>query len=190
MEKAVQRDIRAVLDGARGAIKGQRYSYLHGLSDHIIHSMSIYQQEEIVDTAIVIYTLDKIFEKEIYLEHKDMPAFRKKVIDLLSQAKSAVYMEDLKVYRAQIKKILSLIKQFTGELQLYIEDLLDFAKIKKGSRLYEHGISLGQAAEVLGISKWELMEYAGKTSISERRIPTITPKKRLEFIKKLFKFKK
>jgi len=53
--------------------------------------------------------------------------------------------------------------------------------------LYEHGLSIGKTAELLGINKWELMEYAGRTGISDvQENITISMKDRIKFVRGLF----
>ena len=65
---------------------------------------------------------------------------------------------------------------------------MEFARVKKGSRMYEHGISLGQAAAAAGITKWELMPIAGETKTHEAFVEPMTTK-RIALVKKLFKVK-
>jgi hypothetical protein len=60
------------------------------------------------------------------------------------------------------------------------------SKISKGSRLYEHGISIGRTAKLLGVSKWDLMQYAGKTGIHEV-VSGINVGERIKYAKSLFK---
>ena len=50
--------------------------------------------------------------------------------------------------------------------------------------MYEYGISPGRAAEILGITKWELMRKIG--GIDEPNIETRDVKSRFEFAKKIF----
>ena len=49
----------------------------------------------------------------------------------------------------------------------YIKDVFRKAEINKASRIYEHGISMQKTAELLGISIFELAEYAGSTGIGD-----------------------
>ena len=74
-----------------------------------------------------------------------------------------------------IRNILKHIGRIDDKLKLYIDDVLDKAKIVKGSTLYEHGVSIGRAAELLGISQWELMSYVGKTKIIDRYKEEVIP---------------
>ena len=60
--------------------------------------------------------------------------------------------------------------------------------INKASRIYEHGISMQRTAELLGISEWELSEYAGRTGISDVNLSiTMDIKTRIEKAMELFR---
>ena len=71
--------------------------------------------------------------------------------------------DDLNKYRSVIKRILSDIGQCDHQLKLYIQEVIEQAKIKKATKLHEHGISIARTAELLGLSQWELQGYIGKT---------------------------
>ena len=69
------------------------------------------------------------------------------------------------------------------------EDMIKEA-IKKGSKFYEYGISIGRISELLGISKWDLLNYIGNTTIADISInKTIPIEKRIEITKKVFNIK-
>ena len=57
--------------------------------------------------------------------------------------------------------------KFVSHVKQYIDEFINQAEIKKGTKIYDHGVSLGQAANILGISQWELMNYVGKTRFGE-----------------------
>ena len=63
------------------------------------------------------------------------------------------------------------------------------ARINKASRIYEHGISLAQTAELLGITQWELMKYLGQTKIADKFDDEIKVIDRLEHARKMFNLK-
>ena len=52
-------------------------------------------------------------------------------------------------------------------LKPYIEEVLRKASINKASKIYEHGLSMGKTAKLLGISEWELAEYTGQTRMAD-----------------------
>ena len=76
--------------------------------------------------------------------------------DLLKKAYDSLLDNNHEIYRQKIKEILKRIGEEDRKLGFYIQEVIKQAEIKKGSRIYEHGISLARAAEILGISQWEL----------------------------------
>ena len=72
-------------------------------------------------------------------------------------------------------------------LPYFIQEIIEKAKISKGSKIYEHGLSLRRASELLGISQWQLMHYVGKTRIADTEAPPrISTKDRLRYAKSIF----
>lgn len=191
MIPAARNDVLDVINEAILAIKERRHADLHAISDHILHKMTIYQDSDIVDLAIAIYALNKILETEKYSTHPKMKLFIKTVTSLLKEAKGELEKKNYEHFSETLKSILGNIQGFSKSIRFYIEDILHFARIKKGTKLYEHGLSLGRAAEITGITKWELMPAIGETAIHEQ---LITPKKinehRIKFAEKMFKVKK
>ena len=61
------------------------------------------------------------------------------------------------------------------------------AEIAKASRIYEHGISAGKTAKMLGVSMYDLQNYTGQTGISEVALnQTINAKTRIKMLEELF----
>ena len=59
------------------------------------------------------------------------------------------------------------------------------ASINKASRIYEHGISLGKTAQLLGITQWELTEYTGQKR-EEKPYGALSAKKRAQMALEFF----
>ena len=53
--------------------------------------------------------------------------------------------------------------------------------------MHEHGISMGQVAESLGVSLWDIMDYVGKTRIIDKFEYRTDMKSKLEFTRGLFR---
>ena len=53
--------------------------------------------------------------------------------------------------------------------------------------MFEHGISMGQVAEALGISLWDVMDYVGKTTIVDNFDYETNMIEKLNFTRTLFK---
>ncbi|MDH3353428.1 MAG: hypothetical protein OEL87_03195, partial [Nanoarchaeota archaeon] len=61
------------------------------------------------------------------------------------------------------------------------------AEINKAFKLYEHGLSSEQTAELLGVSLWDLASYIGQSHISEAKIAISMPiAKRIKIAEDIF----
>ncbi len=184
-------DVLNTIQEAIAALKNKRYTELHAISDHVLHVIAVYQDADIVNLAVSIYALSKILETEKYRNQPKIKIFLKNILQLLQTASGQLKKENYSDFSETLSKILDSIEGFSASIKFYIENILHFARIKKGTKLYEHGLSLGKAAELAGVTKWELMPAIGETAIHEQ---VITLQKlnarRLDFIGKVFKPKK
>jgi len=183
MNEIIRKDIHMVLKKVRDIlrVKSDRdVVEIRELSNHTIHNCSIFQDEDSVSVAILIYALSKVIErKQGQVNYKNFLVFIQRGINLLQQNK-------IDEYRKAVKKLFSIISGIDSKLKMYVEEVIKQAEIKKGSKLYEHGLSSQIAASILGISQWELMNYIGKTNILDRTSGTVDIKNRLKFTRGLF----
>ncbi len=186
MRAEIKQDIISIINEALTAIRQEDMQKLREVSDHTIHDASIYQDKYSTSIAVIIYSLSKVFEKNKYKQYENWKEFHMKCIKKLEQARENLIMEQVGRYNGNIKMLYKLISDIEKELGMFITQVLNQAEIKKASRIYEHGISIGRTAELLGISPWDLMSYVGQTKIPEMVPETKSAKERLEFAKKLF----
>lgn len=186
MKPEIKQDILSVLEEALKIIKREDIPALDELSNHTIHDASIYQDKDPITIAVVIYALSKIVHRsEFKPEH--WKEVSETVIKDIEDAKAFLENDEDSEYRKVVKNILRQIGKVDDKLKLYIEDVLDKARIVKGSKLYGHGISVERAAELLGISQWELMSYVGKTQIVDAYAEEVIPVNiRLDHAKRIF----
>ena len=88
-------------------------------------------------------------------------------------------------FKDAISAIFSEISKIDSQINLYIQEVISQAQIKKGSKLCEHGISCAKSAAILGISQWDLMGYLGKTKMHENMQGIIDVRARLKFARSL-----
>jgi len=158
MRQIIKEDILEVLKKVIQALKQEDYSTLAELSNHTIHDASIFQEDDPLTLAILVYALSKVINR--CLERKQAcPA----VAPTLQKASEYLQQDDDNAYRATIKNVLREISSYDAQLKLYIQEVIQQARIKKASKLHEHGISIARTAELLGLSQWELQNYIGKT---------------------------
>ncbi len=175
---------RAVID----AFNKYNPAEIMELSNHIIHSLSIYQDKRLLSAAIVIYSLGKIVErgKIRRFPQEKWNAFVEDVKSGLIDVLVALKSDDWKSYDKSIKKLQRAIMKIDQSFMEYIGQVFDAAKLKKGVKVVEHGVSLGRVSELFGISLWELMHYLGKRSILEREEKESDVKERMEKVRKIF----
>ncbi|MFH2021148.1 MAG: hypothetical protein ABIJ34_07040 [archaeon] len=178
MNPLVKKDTLNVLRATIAIIKKEELYKLRDLSDQVIHNATIFQDSTSITLAVVIYSISKLQDaKEV------MPILLRHI------ASSITYLEKGKMndYDKEIKGIIKEISEKDEKTKFYIQEVLERAQIKKASKMYEHGISLGQVAESLGISIWDLMEYVSQTRIVDSFEQKTDVKSKLELARSLFK---
>jgi len=178
MQDRIKDDILKALDKALLALAEKDSNKLRGISDQTVHNASIFQDKDSISIAVVMYALSKIIDR--------MATIEPRVVESLQKARDNLAHSEFDSYSSEIKNLIDVISKFDKKLNLYIQKVITEAEIKKGSKLYEHGISLAQTAVLLGISQWELMKYIGQTSIAEGFDDGISAKDRLDHTRRLF----
>ncbi len=158
MRQIIKEDILDVLKKVIQTLKQEDYSALAELSNHTIHDASIFQEDDPLTLAVLVYALSKVINR--CLERKQTCPV---VSPTLQKASDYLQQDDDNAYRATIKNVLRDISSYDAQLKLYIQEVIQQARIKKASKLHEHGISIARTAELLGLSQWELQNYIGKT---------------------------
>ena len=156
-----------VLREAKEAVRQENNVKLKELSNQTIHSASIHQDVDCIMVAVIIYSLSKILERKHYQDFRGWNRFFSIYVKLMDKAINALKNNDIREFRKNIIQVRKEINRLSGHLKNYIKDVFRKASINKASRVYEHGISMTRTAKLLGISLWELAEYAGQTGIGD-----------------------
>ena len=188
MNEDVKKEIIEILKKSLDAINKDDVKTLRDLSNKIINSSSVTQDEDVITIAVMMYSLSKIFERSDYRKYPGWNLFHETTINSLKGSLFALENNNMINFEKNIKGILDVIDKLDNKLRNYIKDVIHDSQIARGSRLHEHGLSLGRTAELLGIDKWELTEYISKTGIAEiKEGVTIGVEKRLRIVRGLFK---
>jgi len=175
MIEPIKGDLANIWQNASELIEEGEFEELGLLSNHTIHNSSIYHDELSVSAAVIVYSLYKIGSR-LNSAH---------VIGLITKLMQALGTDDETAYRKTQSSLFKYIREADSHFNLYIDDVLDQAKIKKGWKLYEHGLSIGASAGLLGISKWELMNYVGNTRVADTIRTDV--RSRIKFTRGLFR---
>ena len=180
MNEHIRKDILDILNKAIKFVESKNSVGLMDLSNRTVHDASIFQDEDSIGTAVFIYSLSKLIQRSDKSVSHKLNSYLNKSIGALSS-------KNISAFRKYMKKIIEEISVIDSKLKLYIEEVVNQAQIKKGSRLYEHGISMARACEMLGVTQWEMMNYIGKTSIPDTGKGEFGIRSRLRFARSLFK---
>lgn len=169
------------------ALETKNYVEIKKLSDNIIHSASIDQDPDVISVAVIIYSLSKLIERESYRDYKSWPRFYRNYVGGIKDMINALEKDNIEEFRRQVNLIRGDINQISGDLKIFISDVFRRARINKASKIYEHGISMETTAKILGISVWELAEYAGRTRIGDINLAVTMPiKQRIKLAERVF----
>ncbi|MBI2140219.1 hypothetical protein HYU14_04795 [Candidatus Woesearchaeota archaeon] len=183
MDDTVRKDLIAVLKEVAAMLaQGQRLNVakLKELSNHTIHNSSIFQDQDSIRAAILVYAMSKIIERrKDGFNYNSLQKLVERAVENLKAGNEDFYHRD-------IQKLFDFIALTDSKLNLYVNEVMNQASVKKGCKICDHGISVARSAEILGISQWELMSFVGKTVMPH--IPgSITPKQRIAFARSLFR---
>lgn len=182
-----RRHILNILMKVREALRNRDYIKIKRLSDKVIHHASVHQDPNVISIAVIIYSLSKLIERENYTKERNWPDFYNSYRRNIENMITALKNNDPEKFHNEVISNRKLIQGLSGKLKFFIGDVFRKAQINKASRIYEHGISMEKTAKILGISLWELSEYAGKTGIADVNLAMTMPlKERIKTAEQFF----
>lgn len=180
-------NIKRILEQTLYAIQNDNPTPLKELSDQTIHVASTTGDPDNIAVAVIVYSIGKILSRSDYRTLKGWPAFNKIIISSIKCAINDIKNKNDALFRKDFILVRKAINKVSGKLKTYIEDVFNKAEITKASRIYEHGISAGKTAKMLGITLYDLQSYAGQTGISEVGLnQTINVKTRIKALEEIF----
>lgn len=161
------KNVLRILKETREAIAAKNYSKIKNLSNQTINTAALTQDPDNISVAVIVYSLSKILERPSYRQLPGWITFYKLLINSLDHSIIDLERNDLEHFRKDFGIISEALGKLSGKLKDYVQQVFRKAQINKASRLYEHGISMEQTAKLLGITMFELADYAGQTGISD-----------------------
>ncbi|MBD3259262.1 hypothetical protein GF371_01365 [Candidatus Woesearchaeota archaeon] len=185
----VKKDLISVISATLLALERKHHIKLDEISNRIIHNATIYQSDEVVSLAIVVYSLSKICERNELHPLANWQKFLEKIEYHLKNARQNLNRDKINSYMKDLSSLIDVISSVDEKIKMYVVQVLEKAKLKKGSKIYEHGISIQRISELLDINLWELSNYVGHTQIIDKEEIKFDAKNRLNLAKKIFKLK-
>jgi len=187
MDKEESEHFISVLEETKNALLQQDILKLKELSDNTIHSASSQQDSASISMAVIIYALGKLVERRDRLKIRDWNSFVKKFNSAIGLAIKALKDDNEEAFQRYVEAARKVITSEAISIKPFVQEILKKASINKGSKIYEHGISIEQTSKLLGISQWELSDYVGQKAGSEiRQNFTMDEKKRAKMALEFF----
>lgn len=177
MNIVIKKDIISLINKVIRTINIKRYDELSELSNHVIHNASVFQDQDSVSVAVLVYSLYKILTK-YNLKTSG-------IVKILHQIVDALRKDDFKKFRNLVSSSMKLIETIDKEFTIYLDEVIDKAKIKKGIKIYDHGISLARVSEIMNVTQWELLNYLGNVKETDEE----NNKTRLDVAEEIFGLK-
>jgi hypothetical protein len=185
MREAIKKELMHDLQETLDVLEKEEYARLKEISDHTVRNASIYQDQDSIALAVAVYSMYKIITRCVDCQ-KNLTPIQKHLVAVFRKARDSLQKGNFKQYNISMQNIFSSLTRLDNKLKLYIQHIINQAEIRKGSKLYEKGLSLARSAEIMGVTQWELMSYVGKTSIAEKEEYEGNVKKRVQLARKLF----
>ncbi len=182
MKEDIRKEILNDLQGALAILQTREskdIEELKTLSDHSIEDIAVQKDLELVSVTVLLYSIYKVVS---CMEEKNY----EQLLQELQNAKAGLEQRNLSKYNGSIKKLYELIRKCNAQVKEHLNDVMQAARIKKGATLLQRGLSLGQAAGLMGLSNWELQQYAGKSTALDQHIEKIPAQNRMKKALQLF----
>lgn len=180
MKEVVKRGIlKNLAETERILLEHKDYEALKNLSDEAIEDVALHKDLDMISVTVMIYSLYKVVTCML-------PKNKDEFLKSLRQARKALQNSKFRVYNQNIRKLFAIIKECSPKVKEHLQDVMQAARIKKGTVLLGKGLSIGQAAGLMGLSNWDLQQYAGRTPALSAPHEAIKATKRLENALRLF----
>ncbi|MEM4133785.1 MAG: hypothetical protein QXO35_01860 [Candidatus Micrarchaeia archaeon] len=133
--------------------------------------------------ALLSYTLSKILVKARF---RNASLYQKIDINLTQAVQFAKSKDEIALI-SSVWKTLETITDFDEKDKRYIIGIIEKGRTKIAASLYAQGLSLSRTISITGAQKQEVLNYSGKTVMSDRVGRTISAKERFNIAKKILK---
>ncbi|MEW6035968.1 MAG: hypothetical protein AB1529_05115 [Candidatus Micrarchaeota archaeon] len=140
---------------------------LRKLNDEILKGTAMECDTVCFDMAVFSYVLSKIVSKPRFLrpEYKSgLDGIERALSRLVERLDSAEESELLSLFQ-ELERAIAHLEEKDPR---FVVDLVTKGKLKMAATFYAQGMSLGVAAEMTGLEKQEILDYAGETMMFDR----------------------
>lgn len=181
MNEVIRKEILEILSKTIAIleVKEEDMEKLKELSDRAVEGVALHKDLDIISVTVLVYSIYKIAKRLPLNDHQE-------ILKELNFAKTFLERKNLGKYNRSIRYLFNVIKKCNAKIKEHLQDVMHAARIKKGAVLLQKGLSLGQAAGLMGLSNWDLQQYAGKTFALEQHKEATPARKRIITALKIF----
>ena len=174
----------AVLIGS--ALRNHDVRAMRKINNRCVEETALRFQQPTYNYALITYVLAKILSKPRYFKQGKGRELISTVDRLLRMCEGFAKTAEYGLLVAAQGKILSSMEKLDDEDRRFVKGILQKAKLKIASTLYAQGISLGNASEIAGADKRELLLYAGQTMMFDRLQEKKSMEQRMKELREIF----
>ena len=130
MNEIVKKDILSVLKNSLKAIRKEDLIELRLQSDRTIHNSSTFQDKYSITTAVVVYSIYKILEKNKFRKYSGWKSFEKFLILELKKSINFMKKSRFSEYLDSLKKITKSMTKLDKHVGLFVDHVIHVTKIK------------------------------------------------------------
>ena len=180
-------NILRIFKEAKEAVEIGDSAKIKNLSNQTNNTAALTNDPDNIAAAVIVYSLSKIIERQDYERLPGWEKFYSVYMGTIDRIIDALKKNDDEAYDRNIRAIRTAIEHLSGRLKNYIQDVFRKASINKASKLYEHGLSMEKTAGLLGITLFELADYAGSKELADApQIKTVDVKARIRMAMEMF----
>lgn len=174
----------AVLIGS--ALRNHDVRAMRKINNRCVEETALRFQQPTYNYALITYVLAKILSKPRYFRQGRGKELISTVDKLLRNCEGLAKTAEYASLVACQGKILASMEKLDDEDRRFVKGILQKAKLKIASTLYAQGISLGNASDLAGTDKRELLLYAGQTMMFDRLHEKKSMEERMAELREIF----
>lgn len=155
---------------------------LKEVSDQAVEGVALHKDLDLISITVLVYSIYKIAEQIPEEDYKD-------ILAELKSAKRQLEQNNLGRYNRSVKILYGITKKCNAKVKEHLQDVMEAAKVKKGMVLLQKGLSIGQAAGLMGLSNWDLQKYAGTTTALDHHREKVKAETRIKLALEVFGIK-
>jgi hypothetical protein len=164
------------IQAIKQAFKEENALVLRKRSNMLVRSAVLEGDSTLAKLGAVAYCLNKLLTKEHIRSSPRWKDEKRALLNALTEAGAAKTMREL---NAALNGFFSKLTKIDKRAARYTQSMFDKAKVKLAADAYFLGLSLSQAAELLGADKKNVQYYIGITRASDKDPATLSIKERL-----------